>query len=101
MSVASVAIMSRPPQTRPWRTTNADATRDNIVDGLDWIRLQTTAKDVAMIFMAGHGTNDTLNRYYFLPHNFNADRLASTGVTFTDIKNSVEAIAGKAVFFAR
>ena len=79
--------------------TDADATRDNIVDGLDWIRLQTTAKDVAMIFMAGHGTNDTLNRYYFLPHNFNADRLASTGVTFTDIKNSVEAIAGKAVFF--
>ena len=79
--------------------TDADATRDNIVDGLDWIRLQTTSKDVAMIFMAGHGTNDTLNRYYFLPHNFNADRLASTGVTFTDIKNSVEAIAGKAVFF--
>lgn len=49
--------------------------------------------------MAGHGTNDSLNRYYFLPHNFNNERLTSTGVTFSDIKNTVEAIAGKAAFF--
>jgi WD40 repeat protein len=79
--------------------TDQDATRDNIVDGLEWIRLQTTSKDVAMVFIAGHGTNDTLNRYYFLPHNYNPDRLSSTGVTFTDIRNALEAIAGKAVFF--
>lgn len=79
--------------------TDAEATRDNVVDGLDWITRQTTSKDVAMVFFAGHGINDNLNRYYFAPHNFNPERLASTGVTFTDIKNAVEAIAGKTIFF--
>ncbi len=79
--------------------TDETATRDSIVDGLEWIRLQTTSKDVAMVFFAGHGINDSLNRYYFVPHNFNPERLASTGVTFADIKNTVEALAGKAVFF--
>lgn len=79
--------------------TDETATRDSIVDGLEWIRLQTTSKDIAMVFFAGHGINDSLNRYYFVPHNFNPERLASTGVTFADIKNTVEALAGKAVFF--
>ena len=79
--------------------TDAAATRDNVVDGLDWIVRQTTSKDVAMVFFAGHGINDNLNRYYFAPYNYNPERLASTGVTFTDIKNAVEAIAGKTIFF--
>jgi WD40 repeat protein len=79
--------------------TDTEATRDNIVDGLDWITKATTSRDVAMVFFAGHGINDNLNRYYFAPHNFDLERILRTGVTFSDIKNSVEAIAGKAVFF--
>ena len=75
------------------------ATRDNVVDALDWITKQTTSRDVAMVFFAGHGVNDNLNRYYFAPHGYNPDRLLSTGVTFADIKNAIEAIAGKTVFF--
>lgn len=78
---------------------DADATRDSIVDALEWIRLQTTSKDVAMIFFAGHGVNDRLNRYYFCPHNFNLDRQSSTGVGINDIKTTVENIAGKVVLF--
>lgn len=79
--------------------TDADATRDNIVDALDWIRMQTTSKDVAMIFLAGHGVNDTLNRYYFCPYNFNLDRQSSSGVGMNEIKTTVESIAGKIVLF--
>ena len=79
--------------------TDTEATRDNIVDGLDWIRTQTTSKDIAMIFFAGHGVNDTLNRYYFCPYNFNLDRQTSTGVGMSDIKTTVENIAGKVVLF--
>lgn len=79
--------------------TDTQATRDNIVDGLDWITKATTSRDVAMVFIAGHGINDNLNRYYFAPHNFDLDRILRTGVTFSDIKNAVEAIAGKTLFF--
>jgi WD40 repeat protein len=79
--------------------TNAEATKDEILDGLDWIRKQTTANDVAMVFFAGHGVNDQNNYYFFCPHNVDPERLLRTGVAFTDIKNTVSAIAGKALFF--
>jgi len=78
---------------------NAEATKDEILDGLDWIRKQTTSIDVAMIFFAGHGVNDQNNYYFFCPHNIDPERLLRTGVAFSDIKNVLSAIAGKALFF--
>lgn len=75
------------------------ATRDAVIEGLDWIGKQTTSKDVAMILLSGHGINDNLNRYYYAPHNLNIERLASTGVKYSDILGAVEAIAGKKIFF--
>lgn len=79
---------------------DADATRDNIVDGLEWIQLQTTQRDVAIVFLSGHGVNAPPNNdYYFVPHNFNSERIRATGVVFSEIKQTVQNIAGKALFF--
>jgi len=66
--------------------TDEHATKDEILDGLDWLQRQTTSKDVAMIFLAGHGINDSTGIYYFLPANVNIDKLKRTGVAFSDIK---------------
>lgn len=79
--------------------TNEEATKDEILDGLDWIRKETTSNDMAMVFFAGHGVNDQNNYYYFCPYNVDPNRLLRTGVTFSDIRNTVSAIAGKALFF--
>lgn len=79
--------------------TDEGATKDEILDGLDWIRKETTSKDVAMVLFAGHGVNDQNGRYYFLPHNADRERLLRTGVSFEDIKNTVAALAGKTLFF--
>jgi WD40 repeat protein len=79
--------------------TDEQATRDEVVDGLEWILKQTTSRDVAMVFFAGHGVNDTLNAYYFLPHNADDKRLMRTGVATTEIKKTVESLAGKTLFF--
>jgi WD40 repeat protein len=76
-----------------------DATKDEILDGMDWIRKETTSKDVAMVFLAGHGINDQNGVYYFLPVNANLDKVMRTCVPFSDIKNTVSSIAGKALFF--
>lgn len=38
---------------------NQDANRDNILDGLDWLLKETTQRDTAVIFVAGHGMKDT------------------------------------------
>jgi WD40 repeat protein len=79
--------------------TDADATKDGILDGLDWIQHQTTSHDVAMVFLSGHGANDEQNRYYFIPNDFNRDRFRSTTLPFSEIQNTIQALAGKALFF--
>ena len=75
------------------------ATRDEIMDGLDWLTKETTSKDIAMVFLAGHGVNDPGGLYYFLPVNANTEKLKRTGVVFSDIKNTVASLAGKTILF--
>jgi WD40 repeat protein len=79
--------------------TDAAATKEAVLDGFDWISRQTTARDVAMVTLAGHGVNDQNGRYFFLPTNGDPDRLLATGVAWTDIKSTVEALPGKVLFF--
>jgi WD40 repeat protein len=79
--------------------TDEEATKGNIEDGLDWIQHQTTSNDVAMIFLSGHGANDSNGEYFYVPQNFDRDRVKRTSLPFSDIKNTVDAIAGKALFF--
>ncbi|MGZ3513302.1 MAG: caspase family protein [Thermodesulfobacteriota bacterium] len=75
------------------------ATRDEIIDGFDWISKETTSKDVALVFLAGHGVNDSGGVYYYLPVNANLDRLRRTAVPFTEVKNTVASLAGKTILF--
>lgn len=79
--------------------TDKQANRDAVLDGLDWLQKQVTAKDVGVLFMAGHGVNDATGVYYFLPSNADVDRLKSTAVVFSEIKNTLSNLAGKALFF--
>ena len=77
--------------------TDAEATKDEIIDALDWLQKQTTSRDVAVLFMAGHGVNDpSSGTYQFLPVKGNPDK-RSTLLPGTDIKTTLSAIAGKAV----
>jgi WD40 repeat protein len=79
--------------------TDDRATKDNILDGLDWIQKETTSKDVAMVFFSGHGVNDSTGVYYYLPVNVDIEKMKRNAVMFTDIKNTVQSLAGKALFF--
>jgi WD40 repeat protein len=79
--------------------TDEKATKDEIIDGFDWISKETTSKDIAIIFLAGHGINDSGGVYYFLPVNANLDRLRRTAVPFTEMKNTVTSLAGKTILF--
>ncbi|MBL8707239.1 MAG: caspase family protein [Rhodospirillales bacterium] len=78
---------------------NEAANREAILDGLDWIVKETTARDVAMVFLAGHGVNDAAGEYFFLPHDANLDRLARSALPQSDIRRSLLQVSGKALFF--
>lgn len=79
--------------------TDGNATRDDIADGLEWLKREVTARDVGVMFLAGHGVNDNTGKYFFMPHNADPDKLLRTGVAQGDIKDTLNSLAGKAVFF--
>jgi WD40 repeat protein len=79
--------------------TDRDATRDGILDGLEWISRSTTQHDVAMVFLSGHGDNDAHGTYYFMPVDFDAERLKRTALEFSQIKETVQNLAGKVLVF--
>lgn len=80
--------------------TDTEATKLNILEGLDWLEQTTTRSDLAVVFLAGHGVNDKNGVYYFLPVNANVNQLRRTGLAFSDIKNTVASLAGKTLLFA-
>lgn len=81
------------------RLLDGEASRDAVVEGLEWIKRETTQHDVAMVFLAGHGVNDNDGDYYFLPQDADTNHLRRSAVAYHDIKETVSRIAGKALFF--
>jgi hypothetical protein len=79
--------------------TDEKATKDNILDGLDWIQSETTSRDIAMIFFAGHGMNDNTGNLYYLPVDANLEKIKRTCLPAHDIALTIQAIAGKVIYF--
>jgi hypothetical protein len=79
--------------------TDAEATRDALLGGLEWLEQQTTAKDVAVLFLAGHGINDPTGAYYFLPWNADPDRVKTTMVPSTEFQTTLAKLPGKVLLF--
>jgi WD40 repeat protein len=79
--------------------TDGQATKGNILDGLEWLQRQVTQKDVAVLFFAGHGINDPNGVFYFLPVDSDLEKLKRTGVSQSDITSTVATIAGKVLVF--
>ncbi len=52
-----------------------------------------------MVLIAGHGVNDANGRYYYLPVDADTGRLKRTAVAFYEIRDTVNSLAGKVLFF--
>src|SRR5581483_3264425 len=76
------------------------ATRDQILDGMEWLQRQTTARDVAVVFLAGHGVNDpATGEYYYLPYDADPDRTLRTMIPASVMRDALGGLAGKVVLF--
>lgn len=73
--------------------------KNDILDGLDWLEQQVTSKDIAMLYFSGHGVNDHNGNYYFLPAPVNLDKLRRTAVSYHDIKTAIVNLPGKTLAF--
>ena len=72
--------------------TEAQATRQGILDGLDWLIAQTQ-QDIAataLVYFSGHGGK--LPRYHLVPYGYNPTALPSTAVSGAEFTDKLHAI---------
>lgn len=80
--------------------TDQQATKNNILDGLEWLQRQSTAKDVAVLFLAGHAITDPSTKtYYFLPYEADPNAIKKTMLNESDIRTTLTNVAGKVLLF--
>ena len=70
-----------------------------ILAGLQWLQTQVTRRDVGVLFLAGHGINDSDQTFYYLPANADVANLKNTGVVFTEIRSAMANMQGRSLFF--
>lgn len=71
--------------------TDEKATVANIIEGLDWVRQQTTPDDIAMVSVNTHGGNDVFGRFDFMAHD--------GFVGSEEILRVVKKVPGKVILF--
>jgi WD40 repeat protein len=78
---------------------DADATRGNVLDAMEWLGRETTQKDVAVIFMAAHGINDDRGKFYVIPADGDPDKLRRTCVDWGDFKEVLGNLPSRVILF--
>jgi WD40 repeat protein len=86
-------VITRPPPA------DGHWTHDAVLDGLDWIEKQPTNKDVAMIFISGHGVVTPDQVYRFLPFDYDVNRIERTTVRSVDFQDFLSKVGGKVLVF--
>jgi hypothetical protein len=84
--------------------TNAQASRQAVLENLALMKSRVKANDVGILFIAGHGVNARDGTYYFVPYDFDRSKLdtaaiESTGVSYTAIRSTLAEIPGRAMLF--
>jgi uncharacterized caspase-like protein len=78
---------------------DADATSLGVKEGLEWLRKETTSRDIAIVYLAGHGVTDGKGKFWFLTHEADISRLLSTAVSRDDINDVLYDLPGKKALF--
>lgn len=73
-----------------------DARKKDILEALGWLK-GMTARDVAVIFYAGHGERDDKGGFYLLPQDADLADLANTAISGSALKAQLTGLRGKVV----
>lgn len=76
------------------------ASKSGVLDGLEWLQRQATARDVAVLFVAGHGVRDgSTGLYYFLPVDAQLDAIKRTQISQDEFLATLRSLPGKVLVF--
>ena len=79
--------------------TDKQATRAAILRELEALSGAVTSKDTAMVFIAGHGINDSAGTYYYLPYDGKHESLMTSAVPQGSIVGGLSKLRGKTILF--
>jgi WD40 repeat protein len=68
---------------------NGEATRANILDGLQWLGGKAKTGDVVVVFYAGHGDCKIEDQFYLVPVDANLRNLSGTGISGEALKRAL------------
>jgi uncharacterized caspase-like protein len=80
------------------------ATRQNILEGLEWLKEQSAAdlEATVVIYYSGHGTFDlSTSQYYLLQHDFDPKDVANTAISAQDFTTALRQIKAKRLLVIR
>ncbi|MFO0575747.1 MAG: caspase family protein [Polyangia bacterium] len=80
--------------------TDEAASKTGVLDGLEWVQRQATARDVAVLFLAGHGIRDgRTGLYYFLPADAELTAIKRTLISQDEFHATLRSMPGKVLVF--
>jgi uncharacterized caspase-like protein len=79
--------------------TDSQATRANIIDGIESFFNEVAQEDIAMVFVSGHGMNAS-SGYNFVAYDTDPDRLSSTGVSWKIFDEILKRVQCNRLLFA-
>lgn len=75
--------------------TDAQATRQAMLEGLAWLRQHATPDDTALVFYAGRSSTDQRGQFHLLPVDGDTSRGESGGVSEQTLRQSAQSTAGR------
>lgn len=77
---------------------DTDATQAQIKTAIEWLQQNATQKDVVMIFIAAHGTNEQ-GRYYLLPADSEPEKIHDTGISWSMLSDMLGNLPSRVLLF--
>ncbi len=79
--------------------TDHEANYGAMREALDWFSRVPTWRDVAVLFIAGHGVDDPAGRYFYVPFEVAPERVFTDGLSYLEIRRSLARVAGRSIIF--
>jgi WD40 repeat protein len=66
-----------------------DATRGDVLEGLEWLEAGSEEDDINLLFLSGHGMTDDNQQYYYMAADSDPGRPRATGVARDEILRTI------------
>jgi WD40 repeat protein len=73
--------------------------REEIIQKLHTFFSKAEQDDISIVFLSGHGSRDPIGHYYFLPNDYDPEKIFATAIPGIDILVALSKIKGKVILF--